>query len=240
MSPDESSQQNKRVITKTAEIAANGSAADNTAAIKGWQNFHRDLKPARIVIPFAEKVAKAIVSGASLPILARRSFKRLLDLVKAVTIFYQAQRKSDESGQIVAEMADYHMAHQILSENFEEGISSHSNIDHERLDFTKKSDGPLKIKDMIQEFGVSKNAVSKFLKRVLKDGLAKWCDSDGQPFETETELKKAKYSGRAFIIARSDCAQSSVPLLPTAYEITGDVVWKEGCELAQKYHLALD
>jgi hypothetical protein len=240
ISPDESSQQTERILRKTAQIAANGNVADNTALIKAWQDFHRKLKPALVVNPFAEKVAERIVAGTSLPISSRRSFKRLLDLVKAVAIFYQGQRQWDESGRIVAEMADYHMAHQMLSENFEEGISSHSDKDRERLLYIKEADEPLKIKDLVGEFGVSKNAVSKFLKRVLKDGLIKWCNPDGKAFETDTDLKTAKYSGNARIKAKKDSARSSVPLLPTAYEITGDEAWKEGGELAEMYDLALD
>ena len=82
--------------------------------------------------------------------------------------------------------------------------------------------------------------MSKFLKRFVKDGFVKWCNSDGQPFETDTALKKAKYAGRAFIAARSAGTQSSATLLPNAYEITGDEAWKDGGELTQQYDLALD
>ena len=240
INPDESSRQTKKINFKTAEIAENGTAPASKESMKEWQNFHRDLKPALVIIPFATDIHKKMENGTFLPIAARRSFKRFLALVKTVAVFYQHQRDKDEEQRILANYPDYHLAYQITARNFEEGILNHGDTVRERLNFIQNSSSPLRIKSLEKQWEITKAAVSKILKSMMSDGVVSWCDSNGQPFETEADLKKAKHSGRAFVTGKPQEGQSFGMLLPTTYDLTGDQSWKESGEMAELYDLALD
>ena len=239
-SPDESSEQTKQILSKTASIAANGTKEIDKEKTEAWQRFHKELEPAQVVVPFAQDISAGVVTADLLPLDARRSFKRFLSLIKAISIVYQGQRKRDLSDRIVAETADYFMAYQILAEIFEEGIGNQNDTDIARLDFVKKTASPLQIKALTQKWGISKNAVSKWLKRFVKDGFIDWCDISGNPFPTNTDLKKAKYAGDAYFLATKKAKQSLSILLPSAFELTDDENWKEGGNLAILYGLKLN
>ncbi|MBT3368877.1 MAG: MarR family transcriptional regulator [Nitrospina sp.] len=238
ISPDESTIQTRQILAKTAAIAANGTPGIDKKQIAAWQLFHKNLKAAQVIIPFAQDIFSGLVTAPLLPLDARRSFKRFLSLIKAIAILYQFQRGKNQANPIVAEMADYHMAHQILSELFEEGISNQNDTDQERLHFVRKS-SPVQMKDLTKEWGISKNAVSKWIKRFEKDGFIAWCKKRGKPFSAEADLKKAKYSGNAYLQTTKKQKQSLGILLPTAFELTNAPEWKEGGELWSVYDLKL-
>ena len=239
VSSDESSEQTKQILAKTAAIAANGTQSIDEKLIKVWQLFHKELKPGQVIIPYAQDISAKVVTASILPIAARRSFKRLLSLIKAISIVYQAQRKIDHSGQLIAKIHDYHMAYQILSEIFEEGIAGQNDTDQERLHSIKKA-SPVQMKDLTKEWGVSKNAVSKWLKRFEKDGFIEWCNKRGKPFSTEAKLKTAKYGGDAYVQTTAKGQKQTLGvLLPTVFELTHAPAWKEGGEFSIMYDLNL-
>ncbi len=147
VSPDESSKQTVAIMKREAALAAKGATAKDSDLIQFWQKFHKDLNPARVVIPFATEIEREMNTHAQLvPMLARRAFKHFLSLIRAIAIFYQSQRKKNESGEIKAEIADYHMAYQILSETFKEKMDIGNETDQEGIDFIAKSTKPLQIK----------------------------------------------------------------------------------------------
>ena len=238
ISPDESTIQTRQILAKTAAIAANGTPGIDKKQIAAWQKFHKTLKPAQVIIPFAQDISSRVVSASLLPLDARRSFKRLLSLIKAIAILYQAQREKNPSDQIIAEVADYHMAYQILAEIFEESIANQNGTDEKRLQSISPSI-PVQMKTLTQQWGVSKNAVSKWLKRFVKDGFISWCNQKGKPFPTETALKKAKYAGNAYVLATQKQQQTLGILLPTAWELANAPRWKVGGELWSVYDLKL-
>src|SRR5262249_15452627 len=56
------------------------------------------------VVPFAEILAVAMPDR---PLRIRRDFLRLLQLVKVCALLHQGQRKLDDKGRVVADLADY-------------------------------------------------------------------------------------------------------------------------------------
>ena len=80
----------------------------------------------------------------------------------------------------------------------------------------------------------------KWLKRFVKDDSVMWCDNTGKPFQTETFLKKAKYSGDAYVKAKAKKGKSDFLLLPTAFELTEDDKWQKEGSLWQLYDLKLN
>ena len=257
VSPDESSKQTRAIMKRAAELASKGVTDKDQNLIQAWQKFHKDLKPARVVIPFAPKIERQMNKQTQLvPMLARRSFKHFLSLIRAIAIFYQAQRKKNESGEIKAEIADFHIAYQILSEIFEEKMDIGNETDQERIEFIVKSKKLLQIKDLTKEWGISKQAVSKWLKPKLKDGIVEWCDATGQRFKTEADTRKAKRSGTAHLQKFTNSQQKSTNsqqkftkskqnpqigmFLPTAFELTQDKQWDIKSENAKLYDLRLN
>ena len=240
ISPDESSKQTCAIMKRAAELAAKGTSEADQNLIKSWQEFHKGLKPARIVIPFAPKIERHINKQVQLvPMLARRSFKHFLSLIRAIAIFYQKQRERTTSGEIVAQIADYYMAHQMLSEIFEDKINTIGELDRERIDFIANSKPFLQSKDLVKKWGVTKQAVSKWVKRMVQDDIIEWCDANGQLFKTEADARKAKNSGIAHLKKSQQNPQAGM-VLPTAYELTNDATWDANGENARLYDLELN
>ncbi len=248
VSPDESSKQTRAIMKRVAELASKGVINKDQNLIKAWQRFHKDLKPGRVVIPFATEIERKLNTQDQLvPMIARRSFKHLLSLIRAIAIFYQSQRqKNEHTGEIVAEIADYHMAHQMLSEVFEEKMEFGSEIDKERIkliaDASTNTSKLLQAKDLTKEWGISKQAVTKWLKPKIKDGIIEWCKANGKPFNGDQELQTAKHSGNAYLKISKTFRQNNLlgMVMPTAYDLFQDESWKVNGEKANLYDLQLN
>ena len=242
VSPDESSKQTVAIMKREAALAAKGATAKDSDLIQFWQKFHKDLNPARVVIPFATEIERLMNKQAQLvPMLARRAFKHFLSLIRAIAIFYQAQRERTPSGEIIAQIADYYMAHQMLSEIFEDKINTIGELYRERIDFIANSKPFLQSKDLVKKWGVTKQAVSRWVKRMVQDEIIEWCDANGHLFKTDKDLKKAKHSGTAYLQVSANFKKNPQTgmVLPTAYELTQDPTWKIDGENAKLYDLGL-
>jgi DNA-binding MarR family transcriptional regulator len=242
VSPDESSKQTRAIMKRAAELASKGVTDKHQNLIQAWQKFHKDLKPARVVIPFAPEIEGELNKQVQLvPMLARRAFKHFLSLIRAIAIFYQSQRKTNESGEIKAEIADYYIASQILSEIFEEKTDIGNETDRERIEFITNANSLLQVKDLTKKWGISKQAVSKWLQRMVKDGIVEWCDATGQRYKTEADTQKGKHSGTAYLQESTTSQQNPKTgmVLPTAFELTNEPTWDINGENAKLYDLML-
>jgi hypothetical protein len=74
----------------------------------------------------------------------------------------------------------------------------------------------------------------------LYDGILSWCNEEGEDFEDNAALKKAKHSGKAYLKINDSFHINDVTGLPTPFELTGDPRWDEGGELYRLYDLGLD
>ncbi|GAL85769.1 zinc finger CHC2-family protein [Sporocytophaga myxococcoides] len=113
VSVDESAEQTKRVITYQNNRAAGGIQEEEEQKAKHFiQRFIRELKPFKVVNPYANKI--------HLPEEAHK-IRRLNDLfqsfVKMVTVLNQYQRKKDDKQRLITEIADIETAVEIMFES---------------------------------------------------------------------------------------------------------------------------
>ncbi|MCK7503054.1 MAG: hypothetical protein MZV70_02420 [Desulfobacterales bacterium] len=119
-------------------------------------------------------------------------------IIQTVACAYQYQRQSDSKGRLVAEIGDYWMALQIVRESFRENLGQQSKEAEHRIKFIREK-GPVHYNALKSEWGVSKGALSSWVRSKVYDGLLVWCDEDGGEFADEAFLKKAKHSGTAYL-----------------------------------------
>jgi DNA primase len=229
---DTTSKQTKDILKITAELAAGNGGKFNALEIDGWKLFHKGLEPVQVVIPFAGKLADHVTLNSDLPVSARRAFKRLISVIKTVALFHQHQRQRDEEGRIIAEMPDYFIAYQLFDESFRESVGDgKQNLDGRIRVIERK--GRITMKELSGIEGVSVPTLTEWVGQRVSKGLLVWCDGLGKEFSDEASLSKAKHSGKAFIRLAYPCG------LPTPFELTGDLRWKEGGEFYETWDLGL-
>jgi hypothetical protein len=87
-------------------------------SVAHWQDVQEWLELAGVreaVVPFAEVLAEMMPDN---PVRMRRDFKRLLHLVVVCALLHQRQRQRDGSGRVLAELADYAMAYELVHQAF--------------------------------------------------------------------------------------------------------------------------
>ncbi|MCD4674751.1 MAG: hypothetical protein K8S18_01995, partial [Desulfobacula sp.] len=197
------------------------------------------LKPVEVIIPYAPQIANHINRNAILPTSTRRMFKKVLSLVKSTACAGQIRREKDNNGRIMADIADYHMALQIVSGSFDETISQCTQDNIIRLHFIKDNE-PVQIKQLVSAWDVSKNAVSKWIKLRINEKQIYWCGQNGKAFVNEAFAKRAKFSGQAYIKTTFNFSNFNITGLPTAYELTHNPDWTEGGKHFDFFNLDLD
>ena len=195
---DESLEQTRAIIIMTGKAAAGQVNIINDPDIAEWRAFHSLLKPVRVIIPFAARISDHITGDAKLPIATRRAYNKILIMVQAVTCCYQYQRKRDAQGRVLAEMADYWTALQIVSKAFAENMGKRSENTEEKIKFIQ-GNSLVKPKALVSQFAVSSAAISQWVKGMVADGVLVWCDESGNAFADERDEAKAKKTGKAFL-----------------------------------------
>lgn len=237
--PDESLEQTKKIIRKTAEIKAGNMPILDKKIFAAWKLFHKSLKPVDVIIPYSEKIALFITQRENIPIATRRAFNRVMSVIQAITCFYQNQRQKDGQGRIVAEISDFSMALQIVNEAFKENMGDQSKKTEERLEMIKKADKILP-NELAKKLGISVSAISQWSNKKIEEGILIWSDQYLQPFENDTELKKAKHSGKAYLRISGAYTPVNVSGLPTPFDLTDDIEWTPNGRLYALYDLELE
>ncbi len=102
---DESEEQTERIKEFQTKTAENG---DNPNYSEESLKMIRDLKPFKVKIPFVSKISKVFPHNK---VRMRRLYSTFLDMIKAVTIFYQSERQHEKDGEtLIAEWSDYDIA----------------------------------------------------------------------------------------------------------------------------------
>jgi DNA primase len=237
--PDESMDQTRAIMSMTARIKDGSFESVDAKTIEAWKLFHSLLKPIGVVIPYAGQISEYIQRGFRLPIATRRAFNRVITIIQTVTCAYQYQRSRDSKGRLIAEVYDYWMALQIVREAFRENLGQQGKGSEQRIEFIRER-GPVQYNALKSEWGVSKSALTSWVRGKIYDGLLAWCDEDGSEFNDEAALKKAKHSGTAYLKVNEAFVADDPTGLPTPFELTGDDRWDEGGEFFRLYDLALD
>jgi hypothetical protein len=236
--PDESPEQTNRVIKMIAKRKSRSGYSLGKETVLTWKTLHRSLQPINVIIPFAEEIADFLIKSGKNPIAARRAISKVFSVVESITCVYQFQREKDDKGRVIAIMADYHMGIQMFEESFKENLGQQSKKFEDRLVYVEEN-GIVNYNDMVNAWGVSKTAVSKWAISQLKEGTIEWCDDTGEIIDDERELKRLQHSNKAFIIANDSYKPTLVTGLPTAYELTKDPSWDKDGTLYKLYDLQL-
>jgi hypothetical protein len=117
---DESEGQSKAVLSR---LAADAMAPRHNEHIESMILLHhtaqRLLKSYDVVIPYAGELIEAIPCRRPE---ARRAFGHLLNLIKACTLLHQYQRDRDNDGHVVADVRDYDIIREHLSDAIGRGL----------------------------------------------------------------------------------------------------------------------
>jgi len=230
--PDTSSDQTRKIIMRTAAAAAGTHRFVDEMSVEAWRRFHDSLMPVEVVIPYASKIGE-FLAEINLPVSARRAFDRVLAVIKTITLLYQAQRRTDKYGQLIAEYPDYAMAIQLIEETFTNSLKNQQVKTEERIRMIDEA-GMITLKALAQKVGVAKPTMSQWVDSRVRNGTLAWCDADGNFFEDVQALIRAKKRGEAFICTANQ------KYLPTPFELTGDLRWDQGGEFYVLYDLHLD
>jgi len=231
--PNTTATQTKSIIEQTADTAGGNNIMVDDKIIKAYQHYHDSLLSVEVVIPFANDIAGFVSKKGSLPISTRRAFKRVLAGIKTITILHQKQRNEDEQGRLIAEMADYAIAYQLMEESFNESLGNTKRYTDNRIRLIEK-EGIMTPRDLANKTNVSTAAISQWLKPLIKKGVLTWCDENGVEFDDKPAMEKAKRSGKAFLCVAGGKS------LPTPFQLTGDPEWDRGGSLYEAYDLQLD
>jgi len=237
--PDEGVEQTKNIISMTAMQKSGQFSGVDGKTISAWKEFHKSLQPVRFVIPFAVKIADHINKNRIVPITTRRAFKRVLSVIQAVACSYQHQRKRAENGYVIAEVSDYYMALQIVSEAFRENMGQQDRKSEDRLAIIEQSE-KITPRALVEKLGVTASGLSQWTSKKVKEGILAWCDENGDYFGDDKMLKRAKHSGTAYLRISENFNPAAITGLPTPHELTGDTEWQEGGKLLKQYDLELD
>ncbi len=231
--PNATAAQTKNIIEQTADTAVGNNNLVDENIIKGYQHYHDTLESAEVVIPFAGNIAEFVSRRGSLPISARRAFKRVLAAIKTMTLLYQKQRSRDDQGRFITEISDYAIVHQLIEEPFNESLGDAKRYTDDRIRLIE-SEGIMTPRNLSDKVGVSGAAISQWLKPLVKKGVLSWCDANGAELNDERSLGKAKRSGKAFLCVAGGKS------LPTPFQLTGDPEWDRGGSLFEAHDLRLD
>ncbi len=239
--PDESYFQTAMIIEASGKKAA-GQIGDNCDdAKKVWRAFHDRLEPVAVLIPFAVDISDYFnKTDNTPPINARRAFNKVLNVIRVVTCAYQFQRTRDHNKNLKAEIQDYWMAIQIISNIFQENLGELPKLSSERLDYIRDLNY-VSISELVTHLGVTKPAVSRWVKNMIAEGNIKWVDAIGKDFPDEKTFNKAKRSGNARVAVVDTTTNPWESFgLPSPYDLTGDEDWDQGGKLYEMYNLHLD
>ncbi len=107
LATDEHEEQTRRVLRATAAAAAGEERPEHERRRQVHFALHRMLPRANVVIPFAQQIAERYPPDR---VDARRSFRHLLSLTRAVALLHFRQRERSPDGSIVASIEDYAVA----------------------------------------------------------------------------------------------------------------------------------
>ena len=131
------------------------------------------------------------------------------------------------------------MALQIVQQAFRENLGQESIGSEHRISYIRDN-GPVQYKTMQEQWGITKAAVSSWIKRRIREGILVFCNDIEEEFSDERDLKKAQSSGKAYVMVSENYSNVDSIGLPTPFELTDDPAWAEEGSMTEKYNLGLD
>ena len=181
--PDDQDQVRKALLAQ-AKIETEG-VSDPPDELIAFQALLQAKAPWDIIVPFAEKLAKA--AGQS-PVAFRvlRDQSRLLALIKAAAIIRHQHRRKNPQGQLEATLEDYETVYTLVQEVYAASVSGASmgiRVVVQTVGVLQEGSSPVTVGRVAKELGISKMAASRRIRDALHGG---WLLNDemrpGRPF----------------------------------------------------------
>jgi hypothetical protein len=139
--PDESEEQTRAVMGMIAKQY--GSPREHEAIedeLEQWHHFHMWIATGehRVVIPYMRQVVEAVSHA---PVRFRRDVTQLGSLIQTSAILHQASRERDEGGRIIATLADYGTAREVILQSL--SISANEAVEPREVSILKHVYGEL-------------------------------------------------------------------------------------------------
>ena len=112
LTTDEREKQTRRILTTLAGNYSGNSPFDVQPIILRQHALQRMLKPYPVVVPYAERLAKAM---SSVRVETRRAYPQVISMIQASALLHQQQRDIDADGRLVADATDYEWARYLLA-----------------------------------------------------------------------------------------------------------------------------
>jgi hypothetical protein len=124
-----------------------------------------------VAIPFAERLADLVPVDQ---LRMRRDFRQLLTVIQSIALLHQRQRERDANGRIVATVADYRMARDLLIDVFTAtaagGVTATVRETTTALCEMYKGQ-PLTVKNVAGELGLAKNTAHYRINKAIELGF---------------------------------------------------------------------
>ena len=237
--PDESVDQTKRIIMMIMAKKSGKFQGLDQKTIDSWKKFHETLKPVDVLISFAEEIGRFITKDGDPLIATRRASNRVMTVIQSIACAYQHQRQRDSKNRIIAVIADYWMAYQVVQDAFRENMGGQDKKTEKYLAVIQEKER-ITPGNLAKIFRVSGAAISGWAWKSIQGGMIEWCDENGYHFVDDKALKKAKHQGTAHLKATETYRNETVKGLPTPHDLTGDPRWDEGGDLLKLYDLELE
>lgn len=174
---DETPEQTKQVKKASAARHSNGGYQVAEEELAKWRAAQEYLELAgakKAVISFAGWLADQIPDR---PLRVRRDFERLLVAIEAVALLYQLQRSKDASGNVIVEVADYHMARRLFEDTLRISLVGFNEKTQRLVDAIAqlrqddKLDEGVSYRQVAERLGLRKDQVSRWLRPALAAGV---------------------------------------------------------------------
>lgn len=167
----DSADQTRKVLQAEATIAEGTASAPDLDLIARFQDFQRWLaaqETQRVIVPYASILAAEVPAKE---VRMRRDFKQLIAIIKAIALLNQQHRERTDQGAIVAELADYEWARELILSAFR-AIAAGGITDAVRetcLAVPEDGDGVSEA-HLAQALSLSRSTISYRVRRALKRG----------------------------------------------------------------------
>ena len=134
-----------------------------------FQTYLQHMAPWRVMVPFAEELAREIGMQSMAPRILR-DFQKLLSFIKAVAILRHRRRSQDAHGRIMATLEDYETVRRLVAPVYESTISGASERVRETVravaDIGEETTG----NDIAKHLKINKSTALRRLRVAIKEG----------------------------------------------------------------------
>ena len=159
-------------LNTQATLETEGSKPVDSSLV-AFQAYLQLKAPFKVVVPFAGKLAGVMSKMASAPRILR-DFARLLSLIKSITVIRHHRRQTDNTGRLVATLADYETVRELVNDMYIDSTGANSEVRKlveavKALDVNRTDGERITVSKLADHLGINRLAASRRSKRALKE-----------------------------------------------------------------------